>query len=258
MTLKISDLKVLCIIGDRPEERLKEQELMVDVDICIPDGAADSDNLADTVDYAMLAEKIKNVLKESKPQMIERAAKIVHDAVSSEKNILSAEVRIKKSGAVENLDSAEAVYPGKIGEREIPGMETIARGICILGNKILLCRGKKAGNAYLPGGHIEFGETARQALRREMLEETGLNFEIGHFRGALENSFMQDGIRHCEVNFVFEMMPTEADMPKLLDISSQESWIGFEWVDLKDLKKCGLLPCAFGRLQDDRDMIFGL
>lgn len=258
MTLKISNLKVSCIIGDRAQERLDEQVIDVDVEMLVPDDAAESDDLADTADYAALAERISAELKRAKPQMIERAAKIVHDAVSSEKNVLSAEVRVRKRGAVEFLDSAEAVYPGGSAGGGIPGVETIARGICVSGGKILLCRGKKAGNAYLPGGHVEFGETAREALRREMLEETGLDFEIGRFRGALENSFLQDGRRHCEVNLVFEMTPAGEDAGKHAKILSRESWIGFEWADLEDLDSCGLLPKEFARLRDDPDMVFGL
>jgi len=42
-------------------------------------------------------------------------------------------------------------------------------------NKVLLCKTHKWNNKYIiPGGHIELGEKMEEALRREILEETGL------------------------------------------------------------------------------------
>lgn len=50
-------------------------------------------------------------------------------------------------------------------------------------NKILLIKHRKGNREYwlVPGGGIEVGETVNIALRREMLEETGLNVRVGNF-----------------------------------------------------------------------------
>ena len=45
-----------------------------------------------------------------------------------------------------------------IPEYELAGIETIARGVCVVGGRVLLCRAKGGSSTYLPGGHIEFGE----------------------------------------------------------------------------------------------------
>ena len=66
-------------------------------------------------------------------------------------------------------------------EYELAGIETIARGVCVRGGKVLLCRAKGGATTYLPGGHIEFGETGRKALVREIKEELGLAAEAGRF-----------------------------------------------------------------------------
>ena len=94
----------------------------------------------------------------------------------------------------------------------------------------------------VPGGHIEFGEKGREALVREMKEETGLDAKCGRFMGVIENSFMQHGKPHAEINLVYEM---EVGSP---DVASQEDWIGFEWVALDRLGEAKLLPESFQSL----------
>jgi len=129
---------------------------------------------------------------------------------------------------------------------EISGIENIARGICIVDGKVLLCRGKGLDSTYLPGGHIEFGEKGREALVREMKEETGRVATAGAFAGVVENSFLQKGKKHCEINLVYEMEVEgtgEGRRAKAKDlISSQEDWIGFEWCDVDKLDAANLLP----------------
>ena len=61
MTLMIEGIEVECIIGDLPEEREREQTLVVDAELEIPDRAAETDALADTVDYAAAAERVHGV-----------------------------------------------------------------------------------------------------------------------------------------------------------------------------------------------------
>ena len=132
-------------------------------------------------------------------------------------------------------------------EYELAGIETIARGVAVAGGRLLLCRARGSATSYLPGGHIEFGETGREALVREIREEMGVEAEAGRFLGVVENSFMQHGRPHAEINLVYELRfagpPPE---PK-----SVEDWISFEWCDLADLDAAGLLPEAFRRLGAD-------
>lgn len=115
-------------------------------------------------------------------------------------------------------------------------IESIARGVAIRDGKVLLCRAKGARTTYLPGGHIEFGESGRTALVREVHEELGVSATAGALLGAVENRFDQHGKRHCEINLVYRLdLATEAD-------ESQEDWITFEWCPLSDLSQANLLP----------------
>lgn len=47
------------------------------------------------------------------------------------------------------------------------------------GEILLLKRNKPGGWFTLPGGTVEEGEDIKKCLKRELLEETGLNFSIG-------------------------------------------------------------------------------
>ncbi len=135
-------------------------------------------------------------------------------------------------------------------EYELSGIEVLARGVCVREGRLLLCRAKGGRSTYLPGGHVEFGETGRAALVREMREETGLPAETGRFLGVVENSFLQHGKPHAEINLVYEMTLPDAA------VSAKEDWIEFAWCPLSELKDANLLPEAFNRLAENPQTFF--
>jgi 8-oxo-dGTP pyrophosphatase MutT (NUDIX family) len=119
-------------------------------------------------------------------------------------------------------------------------LESIARGVCIKDGYILLTRAKGADITYLPGGHIEFSESASYALAREMIEEIGVQCEVQRFLGVAEHNFMQKGELHCELNIIFQYDSDvlQPDKP----VESCEDWIEFMWVKLENMKKMRLEP----------------
>ena len=121
-------------------------------------------------------------------------------------------------------------------------IETIARGVCVRDGKILLCHPKDRSYAYLPGGHIEFGETGREALVRELKEETGLDATAGDLLGVVESSFVQKGERHCEINLIYAMKVEERGGGGPWNVSSCEDWICFDWVPGDKIDATNLLP----------------
>ena len=112
MRLELNGIEVDCVIGERPDERLRDQRLRVDVTLEIPDDVAESDALADTVDYAALAEGIRAALVAAKCKMIERAAKVAWTVCRGDARVKSARVKVTKAGAIPHLESASAVYEG--------------------------------------------------------------------------------------------------------------------------------------------------
>ena len=129
-------------------------------------------------------------------------------------------------------------------------IETIARGVCIRNGKVLLCLPKDRSYSYLPGGHIEFGETGREALVREMKEETGLDATAGELLGVVESSFVQKGEKHCEINLIYameiesksEVEERRSGVSPLQNLESQEDWICFDWVSCDKIDSANLLP----------------
>ena len=128
-------------------------------------------------------------------------------------------------------------------------IETIARGVCVKDGKVLLCLPRNRSYSYLPGGHIEFGETGREALVREMKEETGLDATAGELLGVVESSFVQKGERHCEINLIYEMEVQVASSSSGGEtlVQSQEDWICFEWAECGKIESMNLLP---GEMRD--------
>jgi 8-oxo-dGTP diphosphatase len=123
-------------------------------------------------------------------------------------------------------------------------IEVIARGVCLKKSRVLLCYGRRSGIAYLPGGHIDFGESGRTALEREISEELAVSSTAGRFLGCCEHLFLQNGERHAEVNLVYEL-----DVPALdpdEETRSAEEWIGFRWQPLERLAEIRFEPAALG------------
>ena len=143
-------------------------------------------------------------------------------------------------------DPAERDTAFGIYERILRGsrgfVETIARGVAVRDGKVLLCRAKGGQSTYLPGGHIEFGESGQTALVREVREELGVGSTAGALVGCIENAFDQHGKRHCEINLIYRLDLEE------MSAESQEDWISFEWCPLKDLDRANLLPVALREL----------
>jgi len=124
-------------------------------------------------------------------------------------------------------------------------IEVIARGACVRAGRLLVCHSKGASNTYLPGGHVEFGEGAKEALCRELKEELGRPARAGRLLGVVEHTFVQEGRRHCEVNLVFELRVSGISVRRLPP--SCEAAIEFRWVDLERLVEARLEPRVLRR-----------
>lgn len=103
-------------------------------------------------------------------------------------------------------------------------------------NKILLCKSHKWNNKYvIPGGHIELGEKMEDALRREILEETGL--EIYDLKLiSLKESVYSDTF-HEDKHFIFidYQCKTDSSEVRLNEEAEEYRWVGLSEIDNYEL-----------------------
>lgn len=119
-------------------------------------------------------------------------------------------------------------------------IECIARGLAVRDGRILLCRNIEHDLTYLPGGHVDPGEMAAEALAREFTEECGLKVRVGPFLLANEHTFTQQGKPRHEWNTVFHVEHSGGDWPET--VTSLEPDLAFEWCEVAGLPETNFVP----------------
>lgn len=119
-------------------------------------------------------------------------------------------------------------------------IHVLSRGVIIDQGQILLCKTLDLPISFyfLPGGHVEHGESVETSLLRELIEETGAECKIKRFLGCLEYSFEPGHSSIChnhEYNFIFEV---ESEILKSNHkIQQLEAHIEVLWVPLHKLSE---------------------
>ncbi|MBD3288163.1 NUDIX domain-containing protein [candidate division KSB1 bacterium] len=125
---------------------------------------------------------------------------------------------------------------------------TSAKAIIIENGKLFVLKKKAANDIYyvLPGGGQRHGENLIETLKRECLEETGAEVEVGdlvclreyigahhEFSDVHSHLHQNDLMFSCKIlNDYTTVEPTEED----------EGQIGMEWLPLESLEQYNLYP----------------
>lgn len=112
-------------------------------------------------------------------------------------------------------------------------------GVVWKDNKILLIqRGKEPGKGQwsLPGGHQEWGETVRQALAREVREETGLDVAVGALIDVVDAIIPTTG---AQIGHHFTLIDFRCDWLKGEAVAGDDA-AAVQWARQEDLKHLGL------------------
>jgi 8-oxo-dGTP diphosphatase len=120
--------------------------------------------------------------------------------------------------------------------REYPEAPVVAVGVIIRqGNRIALVRRGKEPSKGLwtfPGGAIELGESLRDAARREALEETGLEVDVGKVATVIDN-VVRDGTGQVRYHYVivdYHARPLGGTLRAGTDVS-EAVWAGLAELD---------------------------
>ena len=103
----IEGLRVSCVIGVDEPERTAKQEIVLDISLHADLRAAGrSDDIADTVDYGVLARSVAEHVAGSSFRLVEALAESVAEMCLTDARVARANVRIRKPGALRLADSA--------------------------------------------------------------------------------------------------------------------------------------------------------
>lgn len=131
-------------------------------------------------------------------------------------------------------------------------------GLVIKDGKILLIKKKTGpydGLLDLPGGSFEFGETPEETLKREMLEETGL--EITKYQlfdaSSVAVEWKYDDNTNILVHHVgifYQILEYQNEIRKDISIDNQnDDSLGAEFYEIKNLKKEDVSAIALMELE---------
>lgn len=140
------------------------------------------------------------------------------------------------------------------------GVLNIRVGAIILKDgKLLMAGNENVNYLYSVGGRIKFGETAEEAVVREVMEETGVRMEIDRLGFVHENYFYGDSTANAgkliyEISLYFYMKVPKDFAPVCESFNEDHSKEFLRWISLdEDIK---IYPAFFRtELQDSVDTV---
>ena len=116
-------------------------------------------------------------------------------------------------------------------------------------DKILTLRMKNNISYCLPGGHVELCESSKDAVLREMFEETRTNVLIENEFAIVENFYIdKNNLETNELSFYYIVVPENFNKIKFENYSLMENDKGelkrhdFEWLDISTLDTVDFRP----------------
>lgn len=120
-------------------------------------------------------------------------------------------------------------------------IRNIAVGLVVRGGRMLVeiypATARHGVFARVPGGGIEFGETARQAVQREFVEELGIELSGAEALAISENIFESGGAHGHEIVHSFSVASPELDaLEDDVELRVLDNHTTVRWVPLDELR----------------------
>ena len=103
-TISIIDLEITCIIGILPNERVKEQTLLLNINLDVDIGDSTfADDINETIDYTIIAEMATQLAITKKYNLIESFCKDLNNLLlETFQTIEQTRITVKKPNAIPN------------------------------------------------------------------------------------------------------------------------------------------------------------
>lgn len=110
MIVNIKNLRIKTVIGIHPWEKDIDRELRLNIKIFCDDcNATKSDEINDTIDYDVITNKVRNIVKNNKFNLIEKLAKTLMDAILEDEKISRCIIEVDKMNVFEDVDSFSVI-----------------------------------------------------------------------------------------------------------------------------------------------------
>ncbi|MFQ5613453.1 MAG: NUDIX hydrolase [Anaerolineae bacterium] len=133
-----------------------------------------------------------------------------------------------------------------MSDREYPSVPRVAVGAVVLhrGRALLVRRNRPParGSWAIPGGRVHLGESLARAAAREVLEETGLQVEVGDIVHTFDN-IVHDGAGRVRFHYVIiDFAATALDPDRPLTPADDVSQAG--WFTLEEMRRLPMTPTS--------------
>ncbi len=117
------------------------------------------------------------------------------------------------------MDESRTLMFGTKGEKFLYR----AAAVAVIDGRVLVQKIGDEDFLCLPGGRVEMGEPAEEALLREMREEMDCKVQVGRLLWVIDNLFTHRGVHYHELGLYFAI-----SLPKGCRQASGEPWTGTE------------------------------
>ena len=129
-------------------------------------------------------------------------------------------------------------------------------GIIEKDNKVLVQKSKKFDGYVYPGGHIELGELSKEAILREIKEETNLEMKIENLICLNENIYNGKDNEIChEINYYYKLTPiNDIETKEFTIVENDKGTIkeqNFYWININKLTENNVRPLNISKLLEE-------